>query len=85
MNSDVGLISDLRCANRLSLNVWKTEFVIFRSVRSNRTNRVTLKLINTTIFESSKINYLGVILDPNLCWKHHIFEKVKQGIRFLIP
>ena len=66
------------CENRLSLNVSKTEFIIFRPPRSARTERITLKLNKTTIFESFKINYLGVILDPNLSWSHHIFELRKK-------
>ena len=32
----------------------------------------------TTIFESTKIRYLGLILDQNLSWKHHIFELRKK-------
>ena len=81
VNSDLALLFDWLCANRLSLNVGKTEFVIFRPARSRRLNRVTLKINRCKIFESSKIKYLGVILDPNLSWKHHIFELNKKLVR----
>ena len=40
--------------------------------------RVTLSLNRNTIFESSKIKYLGVIMDSRLTWKHHIFELGKK-------
>ena len=83
INSDLALLFEWLCANRLSLNVGKTEFVIFRPARSKRLDRVTLKINRCTIFESSKIKYLGVILDSNLSWKHHIFElkkKLSRGI-----
>ena len=78
VNADLALLFDWLCANRLSLNVGKTEFVIFRPKRSKRSERVTLKINRCTIFESNKIRYLGVILDPNLSWKHHIFELNKN-------
>ena len=81
VNSDLALLFDWLCANRLSLNVGKTEFVIFRPARSRRLNRVTLKINRCKIFESSKIKYLGVILDPNLSWKHHVFELNKKLVR----
>ena len=81
VNSDMALLFDWLCSNRLSLNVGKTEFVIFRPARSRRLNRVTLKINGCKIFESSKIKYLGVILDPNLSWKHHVFELNKKLIR----
>ena len=81
VNADLALLFDWLCANRLSLNVGKTEFVIFRPKRSKRSERVTLKINRCTIFESNKIRYLGVILDPNLSWKHHIFELNKKLFR----
>ena len=40
--------------------------------------RFTLKLNRTTLFESTKIKYLGIILDNSLSWKHHIFELRKK-------
>ena len=81
VNSDLELLFDWLCANRLSLNVGKTEFVIFRPARSKRLDRVTLKINRCTLFESSKIKYLGMILDSNLNWRHHIFELNKKLFR----
>ena len=81
VNDDLALLFDWLCANRLSLNVGKTEFVIFRPKRSKRSERVTLKINRCKIFESTKVRYLGIILDPNLSWKHHIFELNKKLFR----
>ena len=78
LNEDLRLIYNWLCANRLSLNVDKTEFVVFRPPRSDSTNRFTLKLNGTTLYESPKIKYLGLILDKKLSWKHHIFELRKK-------
>ena len=78
MNADLKLLFDWLCANRLSLNVSKTEFIIFKPPRAKLTNRITLTLNRTQIFDSTKIRYLGVILDNKLTWKFHIFELSKK-------
>jgi hypothetical protein len=78
MNEDLRLIYIWLCANRLSLNVDKTEFIVFRPLRNKPDNRFTLKLNRITLYESSKIKYLGLILDKTLTWKHHIFELRKK-------
>ena len=78
INIELKSLFDWLCANRLSLNVSKTEFIIFRPPRSNLENRVVLKLNGTKLFESPKLKYLGVILDNKLSWKHHINELSKK-------
>ena len=47
----------------LSINTEKTEFIVFRPRRLNFGVRLTLKLNQKKLFESSKIRYLGVIQD----------------------
>ena len=74
MNEELKLIFEWLCANRLSLNVSKTEFIIFKPPRKHLDQRITLKLNGTTLFESKKIRYLGIIMDDRLTWKFHIFE-----------
>ena len=66
------------CANRLSINTGKTEFIVFRPSRNKRSERLTLKLHHTKLFESSKIKYLGIIIDNKLNWKGHIAELSKK-------
>ena len=50
VNKDLALLFQWLCANRLSLNVAKTEFIIFRPPRKNLPERIVLKLNNTKIF-----------------------------------
>ena len=78
MNEDLKLLYNWLCANRLSLNVSKTEFIIFRPPRTELGQRITLSLNRNKIFESTKIKYLGILLDSRLTWKHHIFELRKK-------
>ena len=42
MNNDLKRLYDWLCANRLSLNTAKTEFIIFRPPTSNCENRITI-------------------------------------------
>ena len=77
MNKELASLFDWLCANRLSLNVGKTEFLIFRpSKRFNET--INLRINQKTIKESSKIKYLGVILERNLSFASHISELCKK-------
>lgn len=78
MNEDLRLIFEWLCANRLSLNVSKTEFIIFKPPKKSLKERFTLKLNRTVLFESTKIKCLGVIVDDRLTWKYHIFELRKK-------
>ena len=39
---------------------------------------VTLKLHHSKLFESSKIKYIGIILDNKLNWKAHTIELAKK-------
>ena len=78
VNQDLKLLYEWLCANRLSLNVGKTEFMIFRPPRKSITDRVVLTLNRTKIYESTKIKYLGIILDSRLTWKEHIDELAKK-------
>ena len=50
INEELKILYDWLCANRLSLNASKTEFIIFRPPRLNISKRVTLKLNGVTIF-----------------------------------
>ena len=78
MNNELELLFDWLCANRLSLNVAKTEFIIFRPPKMNLDKRVVLTLNHKKIFESRKIKYLGLLMDDRLTWKFHINELSKK-------
>ena len=78
LNKDLALLYDWLCANRLSLNEGKTEFIVFRPPRRSINLRITLRLHDTKLYESSKIKYLGLLLDNKLNWKSHITELSKK-------
>ena len=78
MNQDLRSLFEWLCANRLSLNVAKTEFIIFRPPNKSLDDRIVLTLNRTKIFESRKLKYLGLIIDDRLSWKFHILELTKK-------
>ena len=55
MNKELKALYEWLCANRLSLNVSKTEFLVFRPPKKGLKNRMLLELNKTKIHESSKI------------------------------
>ena len=68
LNQELKSVFEWLCANRLSINVTKTEFIIGNPSKKPLNQRIVLKLNGIKIFESPKIKYLGVILDPFLRW-----------------
>ena len=53
----------------MTLNVTKTEFMVFRPPLKSLNDRIVLTLNKTKLFESTKTKDLGLILDPRLTWK----------------
>ena len=65
-------------ANKLTLNLKKSIYVIFRSYQKKLNFQVSIKMFNnntnklTEIECKEFIKYLGVIIDSSLTWKYHI-------------
>ena len=67
MNEDLELIMEYCTLNKLSINMKKTHYMIISSSRKKNI------IININHFEQKDyIKYLGVYLDKNLNWDHHI-------------
>ena len=67
-------------ANRLSLNIKKTKYMIFHTYQTNTdylTSNITL--IGNVLERVDTFNFLGVILDKHLSWKAHV-EMVSNNI-----
>ena len=59
-------------ANKISLNVKKTELVVFKSKRKQFDGEIKLKLSRKRLFPTDSVKYLGIKIDGNLSWKSHI-------------
>ena len=55
VNADLSFLLEWLRANRLSLNVLETEFIVFKPPRKSLIERITLKLNGQTLFESVNI------------------------------
>ena len=78
VNCDLKGITDWLNTNRISLNISKTEFVIFRSPRNSLDFEVKIKLNGKRLYQSTHIKYFGVLLDEHLLWKPHINELIRK-------
>ena len=59
-------------ANKTSLNVDKTELVIFKHQRKKLDTEIKIKLNRKRLYPSQSVRYLGMKIDQNLNWKDHI-------------
>ena len=59
-------------ANKISLNVQKTELVIFKQKRKILDHKIKIKLNRKRLYPTPSVKYLGVKIDENLNWHHHI-------------
>ena len=64
--------------NRLSLNIDKTNFVIFHPYNKPLKYNVTIKINKKAISEKKSIKYLGVLIDSTLSWKEHVLHLSKK-------
>jgi hypothetical protein len=74
------LVNWLR-ANRLSLNIAKTNFMLFGGKKNTRPNDITISIEGKQLNITNSTKCLGVILDSNLTWKYHILHLSKKIAR----
>ena len=70
-------------ANKLSLNIEKTGYVLFRPNIKNKLNLALHLFINgARINKQSSCKYLGIIIDERLRWSEHIDYIDKKILKF---
>ena len=65
-------------ANRLALNISKTNYVIFHSNSKKINDFIRIKLGRKAITRMNYVKYLGVLIDSTLSWKPHVTELSKK-------
>ena len=74
-------------ANKLTLNIEKTEYILIGSrQRLNYIQTPTIRLDDTEVNRVSEIKTLGVVVDDQLLWKNYVdatISKVSKGIGML--
>ena len=64
--------------NRLTLNIDKTNYIIFHPYNKPMKKHITIKMNKKAIEEKEFIKYLGVFIDSTLSWKHQISSISKK-------
>ena len=78
VNKELAKVSDWLIANKLTLNIKKSNFVIFRPRQKKLTLQLTIRLFDNnlqrlvTLDCKNYVKYLGVLIDDHLSWKYHI-------------
>ena len=72
INHDLKLIVHWLRANRISLNVDKTNIIIFRPKNKKITKKLNFRISGQKIKTTTHTKYLGVLLDEHLTWNLHI-------------
>ena len=75
VNNELAKIIIWLKVNELSLNLTKTNFMIFHPRQKKVSVNVPLTLENTVIKQVTETKFLGVLIDQHLSWKPHIEKK----------
>ncbi len=82
LNSDIAALIDWFRANKLSLNVGKTNFMIVKANNTINLNQ-TININNNQVQQVTHVKFLGLFLDENLNWHeqiNHCKNKVASGL-----
>jgi hypothetical protein len=86
MNNELMSVVEWLKANRLSLNIDKTKYMLFMPKRKKVSHNIVIRLSGLAIEEVTNIKFLGVVLDNKLNFSDHISyvcKKVSKGIGIL--
>ena len=70
VNNELQEVFSWLCANKLSLNIEKSNYVIFRPPQKSVNYSINLKINNQTLMHENSIKYLGIMIDSHLNWKY---------------
>ena len=79
VNNELVHIHTWLSANKLSLNIDKSNFVIFHPPQRKLPFHVTLSLNNINLNQEFSIKYLGIIIDSNFSWISQVSYIVKKN------
>ena len=80
MNTGLDKLNTWFQTNKLSLNLKKTNYMLFgtRSKTSQLKDQFKLSISNTDINQVDAFKFLGVTIDQNLTWKNQIDNLAKN-------
>ena len=72
VNADLKHLLNWLNGNKISLNVKKTEMITFKSKQKKLEGDLKIKLCGKRLYPTESVKYLGVKIDANLTWQHHV-------------
>jgi hypothetical protein len=78
INKELELINEWLKLNKLSLNINKSKYIIFHTLRKT-IKPIKLKIEQTQIEQVHEFNFLGLTINEHLNWKDHI-DKISSKI-----
>ena len=77
-NSELSKVSEWLVVNKLSLNIKKSNYVIFCPSQKKFNMEISIKMYDNSangfccLERKDFVKFLGILIDCNLKWKHHI-------------
>ena len=87
VSHDMKQLNNWLSANKISLNIEKTELVHFKSPRKKLSDEIKIKLTGKRLYPSNSVKYLGVRIDKFLHWYdqvNSIAVKLKRANALLL-
>ena len=81
VNNELKYVKRWLDSNKLSLNISKTNYIIFHSYADSIPLNTVIKIGKKHIAKVKYIKFLGVLLDEHLTWRYHISELSKKLAR----
>ena len=72
VNNQLIEIQKWLCVNKLSLNIDKSNFLIFHPPQKKLPFHIELSISNKTIKQENNLKYLGGLIDKHSNWKAHV-------------
>ena len=83
LNEELNHVKSWVDANKLSLNIDKTCYMVFSTSRKKVDKELVIRLDGKIIKRVDSTKFSGVIIDANLSWKQHIIHvksKISKGL-----
>ena len=83
LNTELNKLSIWFKVNKLSLNLKKTKFMVFKPRQKRTSHNIQLLINGQQIDQAKETVFLGVVIDENLNWKSeisHVANKVSKSI-----
>lgn len=72
INEELKNVQEWLKLNQLTLNIKKSNFIIFKSNRKKNSIELKIKINDENIMRKQQTKFLGLIIDEHLTWKDHI-------------